>query len=167
MAQDPIRLRSVALAELGDVEPAYALGEVSDGGLPLLVVRLRGAGSHQDPDPFDLAAALVMAGLEAWQPWAVILDLREFQYRWGDRMQNVLWAPQRWYEPVHPLRGVFTGGKVPKEFPVAVVVSDLNRDGLESLVRDEMKADPGTWLFESVEAAAAALGERLAGVPLA
>jgi hypothetical protein len=166
MAPPEIALRPVALTDLGALDHAYALGEVSDGRLPLLVVRLSGAAGHEDSDPFDLASALVMAGMEAWQPWAVILDLRAFEYRWGDRMQNVLWAPQRWYEPIHPLRAVFTGGTVPKEFPVAVVTSELNREGLESLVRDEMKLAPEKLLHTSIEDAAQALGSLLAGVPL-
>lgn len=167
MTRPAIPLKPVTLSDLGTLDHAYALGEVSDGQLPLLVVRLSGAAPREQDAIFDLASALVMAGLEAWQPWAVILDLRLLEYAWGDRMQNVLWAPQRWYEAVHPLREVFTAGKAPKEFPLAVVVSDLNRDGLQSLVSEEMKLDTTQVLHESLEDALHTLDQRLRGVPLA
>ena len=41
--------------------------------------------------------------------------------------------------------------------PTAVAVSDLNRDGLTSLVGEEMFREPKQWLFESVELATEAV----------
>ena len=35
--------------------------------------------------------------------------------------------------------------------PLAIVVSDLNREGLTSLVKEELLEDPKHWLFESLE----------------
>lgn len=51
---------------------------------------------------------------------------------------------------VHPDHKI-DGKNIP--FPVAALVSDRNRKGLTSLVRDEMDAQPELLLFESFEAA--------------
>ena len=63
-------------------------------------------------------------------------------------MQDTLTAAERWRCP---------------GFPVAVVVSDLNRKGLTSLVVQEMGADPRRWLFESIEEAALAVDKNVKG----
>jgi len=47
--------------------------------------------------------------------------------------------------------------------PVAVIRSDLNREGLTSLVRDEMDENPQEWLHESLEDAVTAIDRKLAG----
>jgi hypothetical protein len=159
-------LEDCALSDLGELRHRFARGQLPRSRQPLLVVRLEGEANRQVDGIYDLASAIVMAGLEAWQPWAAILDLRALSYAWGDRMQNVLDTPQRWHEPLHPLRRAFGGPRVPDRFPLAVVVSDLNREGMTSLVRDEMRLDPTALLFESVDEAAAALDRALEGVPL-
>jgi hypothetical protein len=166
MTLPSLHLQECALSDLGELGHRFARGPLPRSQHPLLVVRLEGTASNQTAQIFDLAAATVMAGLEAWQPWALILDLRALAYTWGDRMQNVLAVAQYWYEPHRPVRRAFGGEEVPMEFPLAVVVSDLNRDGLESLVRDEMHLDPRTLLFDSQEVAARVLDQALEGIPL-
>ena len=158
-----LRIEECSLPSLSNLTYGFGRAMLSSGH-PVLVVRFHGTAA--DKDAFDFASAIVMAGLEAWNPWAIILDLRELVYEWGDWMQNVLSAPDRWYESVCPMRAAFTGGKAPEDFPSAVVVSDLNEDGLTSLVRDEMRSDPGAILFQSVDDAGEKLTRLLAGVPL-
>ncbi len=80
--------------------------------------------------------------LESEHPAALILELRELKYSWGDEMARTLSVPSTWF-----------GG----EFPVAVVTSELNQAGLTSLVRDEMSSDPAEWLTNSEEEAIALL----------
>ena len=82
--------------------------------------------------------------MAAWEPYALVLDLRELRYEWGDGRAAVLGA---W-----PL-------------PVGVVASGRNRVGLATLVRDELSDDPSDWLFESVGAAVDAVARRLAREP--
>jgi hypothetical protein len=164
MTQPSWKLEDCALSDLGELRHRFARGALSRSGHPVLLVRLEGTADRDVDGIFDHASAIVMAGLEAWGPWALILDLRALAYSWGDRMQNVLGAAQRWYEPLRALRRAFGGEAVGNDFPLAVVVSDLNREGLISLVRDEMHLDPGALLFESVDEAAAALDRQLEGV---
>jgi hypothetical protein len=103
-----------------------------------LVVTFRGevSNSREHFGGFATMRAMVAAGVFAWSPQAVVLDLRGLVYEWGDNMAQVL-----------------AGDDLPR----AVVVSDLNREGLMSLVEQEMFAKPEDWLFESIEEAVAAV----------
>jgi hypothetical protein len=87
----------------------------------------------------DLAAILTaLAAVES-----------HLKYEWGDEMAGVLF-----YCSNHPIE---TGLKI----PVAVVTSELNRDGFTSLVRDEMLECPDDWLFADLNAAISSLQHRL------
>jgi hypothetical protein len=121
--------------------------DVTFGSCPLpskhyceaLVVAFAGeaGNSHECCGTFAFMKAMIAAGVAAWEPVAVVLDLRRLTYEWGDNMLDVL-------------------SIVDDSRPLAIVVSDLNREGLTSLVAQEMLAQPGDWLFESVEGAVAA-----------
>ena len=90
------------------------------------------------------------AGMVATESDAVILDLTKLKYDWGDEMAGILF-----YCSNHPIA---TGEKI----PVAVITSELNHEGLTSLVRDEMLESPDDWLFPDLNAAIASLTNRLA-----
>jgi hypothetical protein len=78
------------------------------------------------------------AAVEFWLPSALVIDLRVTTYDWGDEMGLIFNAgASRWVDDT--------------PFPKAMVISDLNREGLKSLVRDEMGVKPESLLFESVE----------------
>ncbi len=94
--------------------------------------------------------ALMAGNMVAIEPDAVILDLTNLKYEWGDEMAGVLF-----YCSNHPIE---TGLKI----PVAVVTSNLNRDGLTSLVLDEMLQSPDNWLFADLDAAINSIQHRLA-----
>lgn len=83
--------------------------------------------------------AMVRAGYEGFPPDALVIDCSDLKYEWGDEMTGVLCVGQDYY--------------VNAEFPTTVVVSDRCRDGLTSLVRDELDKDPKQWLFESLREA--------------
>jgi hypothetical protein len=79
--------------------------------------------------------AMIKAGVEAFHPLVLILDLSRLTYEWGDEMADVLVAARDRYLGV--------------EFPIAVIVSDHCREGLTSLVKDEMNVgNPEDWLFD-------------------
>ena len=127
------------LEELSGIRCEYFTCEFPEGLFgKLLVVVLKGecglgCGCYKD---CMFMTAMVRAGYEGFQPDAVIMDLSELKYEWGDEMTGVLMAAQGYY--------------VEAEFPTTVVVSDKCREGLTSLVRDEMSKDPKQWLFESL-----------------
>lgn len=109
------------------------------GSVLIVTVRGRtgiGCGSNGDAAYIE---AMARAALCMIQPSALVFDFREFEYEWGDMMAATLGAGDQQY--------------VDSEFPTAVVVSDLCRKGLTSLVSDEMFAKPDDWLFESLESA--------------
>ncbi len=131
-----------------------------------LIVEFRGEcgyGCRSNGDA-TFMTALIKAGLEAWHPFALILDLRKMKYEWGDQMSCPLCAGDAYRPDPLDLEWMFLSAylverdvnKIPKEFlefPRACVVSDLNREGLTSLVRLEMRKNPAELLFETLEEA--------------
>jgi len=104
-----------------------------------LIVRASGTYGHGSGGNSD--ARYLDARLAAWTraygPSGVVLDFRELRYEWGDMMTAVIEAAS-----VHGVE-------------CTLVVSDLCRAGLESLVRDEMRKEPADYLFEDVSQALA------------
>jgi len=150
-----LRLEPCTLAELGSLAYTFSRGAI--GEKALLVAHLSGELSNDVSSAFGLASAIIMAGLEAWQPSALILDFRGLVYEWGDQMESVLLAAERWSEGTWPV-----GDGAPAQFPMAVVVSEHNRQGLESLLTAMMDLEPRALLFDSIDAAAGALEGQLA-----
>lgn len=96
------------------------------------------------------------------RPDALILDLCEFAYEWGDNLTE----PFGFHSdddkrdgavgcPVEDLQHLCV-------FPVVYVISDINRAGLTSLITAELDAEPADLLFETLETAAEAVSRQLA-----
>jgi len=142
-----------SLDQLSAATYSFARGELLTSPLPdcpratVLLVAFDGAAgnTHQDIGTFAFMKAMIVAGLEAWRPEALILDLRRLRYSWGDEMHDTLAAADGWCR---------------RAFPTAVVVSDLNRVGLTSLVVREMGRDPQDLLFDSIDEAVSALDQQ-------
>jgi hypothetical protein len=133
-------LTPCALADLSDNTVTYARGTLPASGLPVLIVSIQGRAGNDRHSSYTHAAAMLVAGLEAWEPAAVVLDLAGLAYTWGDRMADVLTAPGRWYAgraSDATLLQIF--GERPAVLPVAAVVSSLCRDGLASLIGEEIR----------------------------
>ena len=91
--------------------------------------------------------AIISAAMAAWEPSALILDLRTMKYEWGDLIDMALCA------------GNFAYTESP--FPTAVITSELNRKALTSLLRDEMFQEPGHWLYDTIEEALASVESQM------
>lgn len=105
-----------------------------------------GSGSNQDA---AFMAGIIRAANEVWPPVACILDLRELEYEWGDEIARVF--------------DTFDACRVGDSFiafPLAVVISDKNRVGLTSLVREEMGQSPDEILFETLNDAFTAVEDQ-------
>jgi hypothetical protein len=114
----------------------------------ILVVKFSGQcgfGSQSNGDCLFMEA-MVQAGLAAFDASALVLDLSELGYEWGDMMTDVLCAGE--------------GHLADAAFPTAVVVSDKNRAGLTSLVEREMQSNAVGWLFDTIENACLSVGEQ-------
>jgi len=145
------QLRPRHLGELSDIEcEHFTCGLPSRDYGAVLVVRFSGECGYGSASNSDCAymAAMVRAGLAAFRSLALVLDMRELKYEWGDLMPRVLLAGQDQY--------------VDAPFPTAVISSDKNREGLASLIRDEMDEKPGHWLFKDLDAALAYLDKQIA-----
>lgn len=140
-----MELTPISFRDLSEIEAALFKGVGPTTGDPILVVRFVGTcgiGSGSNDDA-DFMRAVVVAALDVWWAAGLVLDLRELAYEWGDQMTGVLCGGDR-----------FCG--VPS-LPTTVAVSDLCREGLTSLVGQEIGDDPKRWLFEDLEAAVAEL----------
>jgi hypothetical protein len=82
--------------------------------------------------------AITAGAIAALPRFALILDLREMAYVWGDKLTEVLYSGESRFEAA--------------ELPTAVVVSDRCRAGMTSLVRAEMSEDASQWLYDSLQA---------------
>lgn len=127
----------------------------------VLVIRFQGECGYDQTSADDgsFMAAMVAAGLYAWQPVAAILDLRSLICDGGDELLGAL-----------ALHAGHVVGDQPVSFPTMALVSDQNRAALTCLVKDELAESPEQVLFGELEEAVIAvekLVERLYhGIPL-
>jgi hypothetical protein len=113
--------------------------------LEVLVVKFSGTsgfGCANNSDAIYMEA-MIRAGIAAFDSVGVILDLREMAYEWGDMMLCPFAAGSRYY--------------VDSDLPIVAVVSDINREGLTSLMIDEANTEPTMVLFDTMDAALARL----------
>lgn len=142
-----MQLTECNLSDLSSIRYSYSVAQIP-GRLrsSILVVRFEGiygtgCGGNGDA---TFMSAIIAAGIEAWEPEAIVLDLQNLAYQWGDLMGKPLSMHQCHGDSDSPLR-------------TAVVVSDLNRNGLTSLLRDELFLHPSEIFFESLEEALTAM----------
>lgn len=110
--------------------------------LEVLVVKFIGEcghGSNNNEDAIYMSAMIAAGFIACCYPQGLILDLSELKYEWGDMMSEVVWPP-------YNLISVSDKEII---YPFAVVISDLNRTGLTSLVKEEMMEKPNEYLFET------------------
>ncbi len=133
-------LKERHLADLSHIQYKYfTCPFIKVSYLDALIVTFEGQygyGSKGNPDA-RFMSAIIKAGLEAWSTSALILDFRTLRYEWGDMMGLVFSAS--------------AGRYIDVPFPLAVVISDLNREGLISLVEHELTGPPFQGLCESLE----------------
>jgi hypothetical protein len=105
-----------------------------------VIARFRGiaAATHEDLHVFREIDAAIQKLLDCERPAGVILDFRELEYSWGDEMGRTL-----------SITDPSTGGQM----PLVIVVSDLNRAGMTSLLRDELSLEPAEFLVSSEDEA--------------
>jgi hypothetical protein len=125
-----MRSMHIERLELDDISAIRA--EISraipDGETSVLTLAFRGVyrdGSAGNPDARYMAAIATQA-VYAWEPRAVVYDLRTLEYRWGDGILQLFEVDAE--EPLIPL-------------PCALVVGDGCRAGLASLIRAESMFD--------------------------
>lgn len=148
----------------------YAMWTVElSSSVDALLIEFAGEVANSKPtNDAHFMDVVVTAALTAWESQALVLDLRGVRYAWGDWMQNALTSGRRWHrarpQALRDLLAIFGGAPLgPDDFETRVVVSDLCRDGLVSLVRDEVREDPARWLVDSPEEALEAVRRALAG----
>lgn len=143
---DKLNLQEVKLTDVSDIQYRYLIADSRElPHSPVLVVEFTGEcgfGCNSNEDACFMHG-MIAAAFKIWEPACCILDLRGLRYEWGDMMIVLFDAPHDFIR-----LDVKTF-----EYPVAAVVSDLNREGLTSLVTDEMFEDPKNVLFDTIELA--------------
>jgi hypothetical protein len=121
---EPVRYEKPA-----GIEAEYFLvGKSAAGIAPVLVVSF--TGSAPDGSAGRVHAAYVsyaaMCGLLAFDPWAIVLDFRELEYRWGNSMLGVFQDISRYMDADREAHA--------PPYPVVPVVSERS-SGFESMLR--------------------------------
>lgn len=134
-----MELKPLDIRDDVSIDHAYFQASLaSPPNLEVLVVRFTGTsgfGCANNSDAIYMDA-MVRAGIAAFDSVGVILDLREMAYEWGDMMLCPFAAG--------------SGHFVDSDLAIVAVVSDINREGLTSLISDEANEDPATFLFETI-----------------
>jgi len=145
-----MKFEPLDISTLSEIKATFASAEQSHTGSTILLATFWGhAFNSHGQSSFRHIEVLMAANMVAIESYAVILDLTQLKYEWGDEMAGVLF-----YCSNHPIE---TGLKI----PVAVITSELNAEGLTSLVRDEMHERPEDWLFADLDAAIASVQSRM------
>ena len=113
----------------------------------VLVVSFAGqypTGSEGNPHGHFIAHATIH-GLSAFNPWCLILDMRELSYQWGNSLLAVFDDADRYMSG---------DDDSPVRFPIVVVTSSKCRDAFLSLVTPHGGARP-EWHFDDMEPAIA------------
>ena len=145
-----MKFEPLDISALSDIKATFASAEHPDTYSTILLATFIGhAFNSHGQSSFRHIEVLMAANMVAIEPDAVILNFSKLKYEWGDQMAGVLF-----YCSNHPIE---TGVRI----PVAVITSELNLEGLTSLVRDEMLESTDDWLFDDLTAAVDSIRTRL------
>lgn len=141
-----MKLTERKLGELSDLKyKTFICSFPKRTHLKAVVVAFKGEygyGSKGNGDAYFMTA-IIKAALAAWTPSALVIDLRKMSYEWGDLIAMAFAAGEGQY--------------IDASFPTAVIISERNREGLTSLIREEMFCEPSDWLFDTIEEAMGAV----------
>jgi hypothetical protein len=144
-----MELYGVSFEALSHITYRFATGEGPETGCRVLAAAFSGhygIGARGSNDAV-LIQSMLAAALTAWEPFGLVLDLRDLAYEWGDEMTDVLLTS----DPCDRRR----------KLPVAVLVSSKCREGLTSLVQEFFGDDPLRWLFDTLEEAVQAIERKV------
>ena len=106
-------------------------------------------GECRDNADAAFMTGIVKAANEMWFVSALVLDWQKLKYEWGDEIAQPMGA-----------LGIHRVNDKNINAPTAIIVSNLNRLGLTSLVKQEMDGKPERLLFSSFEEALAAVDKQ-------
>jgi len=139
------QLQELTLGSLSSIEVSFfsAPSRAADY-YDLLVVKFRGhyrRGSSGTPDALFMSA-MAEAGIVAWGPAGLILDLSELEYEWGELLETVFAAGESHYGD--------------SRFPQAVIVGPHSEKAVRTLVVGLDSTEPLEcigWLFRDLDSA--------------
>lgn len=135
-------LEKVDPEKVSDVRVEYFLGNCSVKSSSILVVKFAGVygiGSEGNGD----AAYMYMkglAGITIYEPYGIILDLRDLDYKWGDMMDYVFNLMSK---------GIVENGG-------AVIVGEMCREAIGTLIHGiDSTESPTTedWVYDTLDSA--------------
>ena len=154
-------LRKVEVVPPEDLECKFSMVQKQVEDIPpILVVSF--VGNYPDGSAGNrhgrYMASMTLLGLSEFEPWCVILDLRNLEYRWGNALLQVFQNVSAFMSKENE------AGDPP--FPVIAVTSEKSRSGFLSLVTPSDGEEPAWhWnsLSEAVEAAVVAANHWIDG----
>jgi len=140
-------LRKVDIRPPGNLRCQFSVVDRQDDSkVPVLTIEFSGdyPEGSQGNKHGEYIAAMGLLGASIFDPWAIILDFRNLNYRWGNTLLKVFQDLSRFMDaenqPGEP------------EFPVIVVTSEKSRGGILSLLTPNGAMEP-SWHFNNIEAA--------------
>lgn len=134
--------QTVVLTQLSTISYTYSLSAPLDTTTsPILLIHFSGvyrSGSSGNDDGTYMAA-VAAAGIEAWGPKNLIFDLRELEYKTGDRLQNIFLLGRNKLCSLDSVLAGLASEVTIQDIPIFVITSNTCEAGIKSLIYDEMR----------------------------
>ncbi|MCY9513153.1 hypothetical protein [Paenibacillus apiarius] len=110
----------------------------------IMVLQFKGYYGYGSKGNCDAAymKAIALAALSVWEPTAFIVDLSDFTYEWGDRLEEIFYVGSNHNEDT--------------AFPTALVVGPDCAEGIRTLLWGEHSVKPihdADWVFSDLQSA--------------
>ncbi|MFT9820970.1 hypothetical protein [Lysinibacillus sp. NPDC056185] len=145
-------LKKVELSQLSDIQVDYYFGVSEE--IEILVIKYSGKYGFGSAGNTDAIYMNVMgkAAMEAWDPDAIIIDLQDINYEWGDMLEYVF---------------NISADKYPNEaLPLAVIVGTGCEKAVRTLllgIDSKEPIDKIGWIFKDLETACKYINKKFEG----
>ncbi|WP_159888716.1 hypothetical protein [Paenibacillus puerhi] len=137
--------KQVKLEDLSNIQHEVYIGTSKEVDyLEIMIIKFvgnYGYGSDGNSDA-TFMRAIRSAVLEAWEPGGLILDLSDFSYEWGDRIETVFFVGDDKYRDI--------------PFPVALIVGNKSEEAIRTLLlglESKKTIEEIGWVFKDLKSA--------------
>ncbi len=134
-----IKLEQLNPEKMSEIKVSFSVGISKINNADIIVIKF--SGEYDSDDDAHYMYAKGQFGLMAYQPMGAILDFRDLEYYWGDKMDIVF--------------SIGVGQYTDSDFPTALLIGDRCKKAIGTLVHDDPNsielATDKEWIFETLE----------------
>lgn len=135
-----IKLEKLYPEKMSKIKVSFSVGNSRiNNAFDIIVIRF--SGEYDSDSDAHYMYAKGQFALMAYQPMGIILDFRDLEYHWGDKMDLVF--------------DIGMGKHEDDDFSTALLISEKCKKAIGTLVHDDPKSEePATtkeWIFETLE----------------